>query len=473
MVDVNNEYTVNIVTGSSMSYLKTIEIDVDGVEPEPEVTTSIAISGQTTSFDNGATFDKGSLVVLATSSLGVISDVTDLADVTFESGVLDSNNKFTVTDQIVEATVKYGDFTKTYDVTVGTVQTAISTDTALVFTNKNYIDTVTNKIDFGVVAGSKGGFTVSGKYFGNPSYLEFKIDDKIEFNLEVPTGKKAILTVSYYYNKEGVVTLDAKPITGNFNSTSGENNLYDYELKTSGSVVLAATADQNYLNYIVVKFVDSEYTVKFNANGGKFDTADYVDVKTVSGIVTAPTTDPTKDNSTFKGWFTSTDGGTTLSDTAFDFATEIDNNDLVLYAKWEAAQSQSNHTVYDTPAAKNKNVDVSLDSNFELKFIGENATVVTNAVNTTESIVKSKGITVKALKAATIKIYIYATDSNGKQEVSGKKLNVTSNTKTLSGDDYVIGNVITEFVYDIAEGETVTIDNGSTRSALYKVIAIY
>ncbi|MBP5601737.1 MAG: InlB B-repeat-containing protein [Treponema sp.] len=42
---------------------------------------------------------------------------------------------------------------------------------------------------------------------------------------------------------------------------------------------------------------------------------------------------PTKDGYTFAGWYTSTDGGTTLSDTTFDFDTPITEH-TVLFAKW-------------------------------------------------------------------------------------------------------------------------------------------
>jgi uncharacterized repeat protein (TIGR02543 family) len=46
---------------------------------------------------------------------------------------------------------------------------------------------------------------------------------------------------------------------------------------------------------------------------------------------TAPT--PTKNGYTLVGWYTSTDGGQTLSYTSFDFSTTI-TEDITLYAKW-------------------------------------------------------------------------------------------------------------------------------------------
>ncbi|MBQ9900238.1 MAG: InlB B-repeat-containing protein, partial [Acholeplasmatales bacterium] len=69
-----------------------------------------------------------------------------------------------------------------------------------------------------------------------------------------------------------------------------------------------------------------KFQVTFNAMGGTPDTQTQLvfDGDTVS----EPTTNPTKaedDNFvyTFGGWYTSTDGGVTLSDTAYDFSTKV------------------------------------------------------------------------------------------------------------------------------------------------------
>ncbi len=69
--------------------------------------------------------------------------------------------------------------------------------------------------------------------------------------------------------------------------------------------------------------------VTFDSKGGSAVTAqDVIYNKTA----TAPTA-PTKTGWTIAGWYTSTDGGTTLSETAFDFDDEITEN-ITLYAKW-------------------------------------------------------------------------------------------------------------------------------------------
>ena len=76
------------------------------------------------------------------------------------------------------------------------------------------------------------------------------------------------------------------------------------------------------------------YSVNFNSMGGSDITTQIV---SYGDKVTKPE-DPTKDATvseqyTFEGWYTSTDNGTTLSETPFDFNTAI-KRDITLYAKW-------------------------------------------------------------------------------------------------------------------------------------------
>ena len=76
------------------------------------------------------------------------------------------------------------------------------------------------------------------------------------------------------------------------------------------------------------------YTVTFNTNGG----SEVASQSVASGKTATAPTAPTKDGYVFKDWYTSSDSGTTLSDTAFDFATAI-TADITLYAKWEEQTS--------------------------------------------------------------------------------------------------------------------------------------
>lgn len=89
------------------------------------------------------------------------------------------------------------------------------------------------------------------------------------------------------------------------------------------------------------------YTVSFNSNGG----TEVKSQKVESGKKATKPANPTKqaiatETYAFENWYTSTDNGTTLSDTAFDFNTAI-TKDITLYAKW--AVNAVTHTVsFDT-----------------------------------------------------------------------------------------------------------------------------
>ena len=85
------------------------------------------------------------------------------------------------------------------------------------------------------------------------------------------------------------------------------------------------------------------YTVTFNTNGG----SEVAFQSVASGKTATAPSSPTKDGYVFKGWYTSSDNGTTLSDTAFDFATAITQN-TTLYAKWEVLPPNSYTVTFDS-----------------------------------------------------------------------------------------------------------------------------
>ena len=81
------------------------------------------------------------------------------------------------------------------------------------------------------------------------------------------------------------------------------------------------------------------YTVTFNSMGGTEISSQRIE----SGKKATKPADPTKqatetETYTFDNWYTSTDSGTTLSETAFDFDTAISDN-ITLYAKWNVYTS--------------------------------------------------------------------------------------------------------------------------------------
>lgn len=77
---------------------------------------------------------------------------------------------------------------------------------------------------------------------------------------------------------------------------------------------------------------EKEYTITFDSKGGSA----VQPIKANAGAaITAPAA-PTKDGFVFAGWYESTDGGTTLSDTAFSFS-YMPARVFTLYAKWATA----------------------------------------------------------------------------------------------------------------------------------------
>lgn len=73
------------------------------------------------------------------------------------------------------------------------------------------------------------------------------------------------------------------------------------------------------------------YTVTFDSRYGSSVPAQTVKAGSKVAVPTAPT----REGRNFDGWYTSDDGGVTLSDTAFDFTSAITSN-VILYAKWSS-----------------------------------------------------------------------------------------------------------------------------------------
>lgn len=65
------------------------------------------------------------------------------------------------------------------------------------------------------------------------------------------------------------------------------------------------------------------------------------------GTATEPSPAPSRPSYTFEGWYTSTDGGTTLSNTTYDFTTSVTAN-ITLYAKWTPPSGTPTGFVYVT-----------------------------------------------------------------------------------------------------------------------------
>lgn len=77
---------------------------------------------------------------------------------------------------------------------------------------------------------------------------------------------------------------------------------------------------------------EKEYTITFDSKGGSA----VQPIKANAGAAITAPDDPTKDGFVFAGWYESTDGGETLSDTAFSFS-YMPARVFTLYAKWATA----------------------------------------------------------------------------------------------------------------------------------------
>ena len=137
--------------------------------------------------------------------------------------------------------------------------TDIKTDTSLVFHGNGTGMTNVVKWANNTVVGNQDGFTISGSNFSNSGYLEFKNDDKVEFDVVVESGKKAVISISSYYDKAVTAKVGETDLTLTKDATnsSSENYIYTTEVTASGKIAISATAEQNYLNWITITFVNA------------------------------------------------------------------------------------------------------------------------------------------------------------------------------------------------------------------------
>lgn len=121
--------------------------------------------------------------------------------------------------------------------------------------------------------------------------------------------------------------------SGYYWSSSPDDASYAYYLRFRSSTIFPQNANLRSLGFSVRCFKDvvQEFDVTFEPNNG--ETATTVQVEDGETINSEDIPSVTKTGYNFAGWFTSIDGGTTLSDTAFDFDTAI-TEDITLYAKW-------------------------------------------------------------------------------------------------------------------------------------------
>ena len=131
-----------------------------------------------------------------------------------------------------------------------------------------------------------------------------------------------------------VVPITFTPKTGVLLANTVEREHYTFvgwytdENCTEGNEITSTKGLQRDIK-VYAKWTYTTYTVTFNTIGGSNVNSQSV---IYGGTATEPS-EPTKPSSKFGGWYISSDGGKTLSTTAFNFSTPI-SSDITLYAKW-------------------------------------------------------------------------------------------------------------------------------------------
>ena len=110
----------------------------------------------------------------------------------------------------------------------------------------------------------------------------------------------------------------------------GGNVIVEPTTEQKGTIVYTCTVCRREKTKSIDELVvGTEYTITFDSKGGSA----VQPIKASAGAAITAPTDPTKDGFVFAGWYESTDGGTTLSDTAFSFS-YMPARVFTLYAKW-------------------------------------------------------------------------------------------------------------------------------------------
>ena|GEM_PF-3927902 len=171
-------------------------------------------------------------------------------------------------------------------------------------------------------------YTVTFNSNGGTEVTSQKVESGKKATKPANPTKQAIATETYAFENW---------YTSTDNGTTLSDTAFDFNTPITKDITLYAKWAANAVTH----------TVSFDTNGG----SDVASQTIVHGNKAAKPTNPTKaateaETYAFDNWYTSTDGGTTLSDTAFDFDTAI-TKDITLYAKWTV--NAVTHTVtFDT-----------------------------------------------------------------------------------------------------------------------------
>ena len=230
------------------------------------------------------------------------------------------------------------------------------------------------------------------------------------------------------------VTITSKSYSKTKTAGKGETLVFDsipfghYEVtavgkNSAGNITAKGTTIADINTHAVIKvhitLHRTEYgIISYKKNTSDGDMSNYTTQKVTFGYKASRPSNPTQTNAKFVGWYTSDDGGTTLS-TAYDFNSTV-NSDITLYAKWK-------YTGFEGTLAQLTNLEFEPNtaaSPYTIKITGSSNGEVASIANT----VGSKGIYVKIDLSESGITVISSTDAGGTP--SGFTANSTNNMGT-------------------------------------------
>ena len=148
---------------------------------------------------------------------------------------------------------------------------------------------------------------------------------------------------------------------------------------------------------------------------------------------------PTKNNCEFDGWYTSTDGGLTLSDNPFDFTTAITDS-IILYAKWKTSSSSGqsgiilNKTTLNLTKLESTTLSATVSQN---QNNSSDITIYWKSSDNSIASVNSNGLVIAEDKGTAVITAYYYDYANNAEEVSAD-CSVTVTYATKNTDDFVL-----------------------------------
>lgn len=146
-------------------------------------------------------------------------------------------------------------------------------------------------------------------------------------NFNNPGSVEATFSINSTNDGTGTTLASQTALSGKWDSSTAEFKFGMDVVSTGGYYLLWQTTNGHDRNFIWALNLQEAYKVSFNSNGGSAVDAQYA----ISGGTVAEPAAPTKDETSFLGWYADT-----ALTTAWDFASAITAN-TTLYAKWDTS----------------------------------------------------------------------------------------------------------------------------------------